>query len=193
MPKAWFPFALSACMCLLAGCSDPVPPPVVKANGEALEGLWEGEKNTIAAFKGVPFAAPPVGDLRWRAPQPHTAREGVQDASEFAPGCMQTTYTTDWYGRVAAAFGHDPDVAARPNGVSEDCLYLNIWSPQLEADADLAVMVWFHGGSNYGGWSYEPNYIGTRFAEKGVVLVSVAYRMGPVSYTHLTLPKKRIV
>jgi len=89
---------------------------------------------------------------------------------------------TDWYAGVAAAFGHGPEVAARPNGVSEDCLYLNIWSPQLDPEARLPVMVWVHGGSNKGGWSYEPNYIGTRLAEKNVVVVSIAYRLGPFGF-----------
>ncbi len=155
---------------------------MVTANGETLEGLWAGGNGTIAVFRGVPFAAPPVGDLRWRAPQPNQPRQGTQEATEFAAGCMQTTYTTDWYARVASAFGKGPKVAARPNGVSEDCLYLNIWSPQLDPAAKLPVMVWVHGGSNYGGWSYEPNYLGDQLAAKGVVVVSIAYRMGPFGF-----------
>jgi len=164
---------------MLSGCSqDEASGPVVHANGEELHGAWENSEGNIAVFRGVPFAAPPVGDLRWRAPREHIPRKGPQSATEFASGCMQTTYSTDWYARVAAAFGHGPEVAARPVGVSEDCLYLNIWSPQLDPEARLPVMVWVHGGSNKGGWSYEPNYIGTRLAEKGVVLVSIAYRLG---------------
>jgi len=168
---------------LLSGCSqDEASGPVVHANGEELHGAWEDGEGNIAVFRGVPFAAPPVGDLRWRAPQEHIPRPGPQAATEFAMACMQTTYSTDWYARVAAAFGHGPEVAARPVGVSEDCLYLNIWSPQLDPEARLPVMVWVHGGSNKGGWSYEPNYIGTRLAEKGVVVVSVAYRLGAFGF-----------
>jgi len=168
---------------LSTGCSqNDVSGPVVLANGEELHGIWEGEGNQIAVFKGVPFATPPVGDLRWRAPRPNTPRQGPQSAAEFAPGCMQTTYSTDWYARVAAAFGHGPEVAARPLGVSEDCLYLNIWTPELNPEAGLPVMVWVHGGSNKGGWSYEPNYIGTRLAEKGVIVVSIAYRLGAFGF-----------
>jgi len=173
------------CLLFLVACSDSVPPPMVVANGETLEGLWEGENGSIAAFKGVPFAAPPVGDLRWRTPLPNTPRTGRQDATEFAPGCMQTTYSTDWYARVAAAFGHKADVAGRPNGVSEDCLYLNIWTPALDAsrrDDKLPVFVWFHGGSNKGGWSYEPNYIGAELAKRGLVVVTVTYRLGPFGF-----------
>jgi para-nitrobenzyl esterase len=173
---------LLAISILFSGCSlDEASGPVVYANGEELHGAWEGE-GRIAVFRGVPFAAPPVGDLRWRAPVPHTPRPGPQSAVEFAPGCMQTSYSTDWYARVAAAFGHGPEFAARPDGVSEDCLYLNVWSPRLDPEARLPVMIWVHGGSNKGGWSYEPNYIGTRLAEKGVVVVTIAYRLGAFGF-----------
>jgi para-nitrobenzyl esterase len=180
LPITLFLFAIFP---FVSGCSShEAQGPVVFANGEELHGVWEGEESQIAAFGGVPFAAPPVGDLRWRAPLPNTPRPGPQSASEFAPGCMQTSYSTDWYARVAAAFGHGPEVAARPLGVSEDCLYLNIWTPQLDSEARLPVMVWVHGGSNKGGWSYEPNYIGTRLAAKGVVVVSIAYRLGAFGF-----------
>jgi len=180
MPVVLLVLAISL---LFAGCSqDELSGPVVFANGEELHGAWEDDEGRIAVFKGVPFAAPPVDDLRWRAPRPNTPRTGPQLAAEFASACMQTSYSTDWYARVAAAFGHGPEVAARPNGVSEDCLYLNIWSPQLDPEARLPVMVWVHGGSNKGGWSYEPNYIGTRLAEKNVVVVSIAYRLGPFGF-----------
>jgi len=173
-----------ACVQMLsAGCTkDRASTPVVTANGEVLHGLWAGTDGHIAAFKGIPFAAPPVGELRWRAPATPTPRKGPQMATAYAPGCMQTTYSTDWYARVAAAFDHGPEVAARPVGVSEDCLYLNVWSPQLDPNARLPVLVWVHGGSNKGGWSYEPNYVGERLAAKGAVVVSIAYRMGAFGF-----------
>ena len=79
---------------------------------------------------------------------------------------------------MAVAFGHGPENVGRFNDVSEDCLYLNIWTPALDPEAKLPVMVWVHGGSNVGGWSYEPNYVGDRLAARGVVVVSVAYRLG---------------
>ena len=88
----------------------------------------------------------------------------------------------DWYARVAAAFGHGPEVVERPLGFSEDCLYLNVWSPRLEPGADLPVMVFVHGGSNSGGWSYEPNYLGMNLAGRGAVVVTVAYRLGPFGF-----------
>jgi len=170
-------------MCVLAtGCEqhDQLTP-VVYANGEELLGAWENDEE-VAVFRGVPFAAPPVGDLRWRAPVANTARSGPQNATEFAPACMQTPYITDWYAGVAKTFGHGPESVGRPNGVSEDCLYLNIWSPQLNANAKLPVLVWVHGGSNKGGWSYEPNYIGANLAAKGVVVVTITYRLGAFGF-----------
>ncbi len=156
--------------------------PVVFANGEELHGSWENEGSGVAVFKGVPFAAPPVDELRWRAPVPNKPRGGPQMAVEFAPACMQTSYITDWYADVAKTFGHGPETVGRPKSVNEDCLYLNIWSPRPEPGADLPVMVWVHGGSNKGGWSYEPNYIGNKLAEKGVVIVTIAYRLGAFGF-----------
>jgi para-nitrobenzyl esterase len=98
----------------------------------------------------------------------------------------------DWYADVAEAFGHGPEVVGRPLGVSEDCLYLNVWSPDLSADARLPVMVYVHGGSNKGGWSYEPNYIGQNLAAKGVVVVTVAYRLGAFGFfSHRALDNDR--
>ena len=167
---------------VLGACTKSPPAPEVMANGETLQGAWTGSAEDIAVFKGVPFAAPPVGDLRWRAPRPHQPRPGMQAAQEFAPACMQTDYIVDWYARVAVAFGNKADVVGRPNGVSEDCLFLNIWTPSLAAGAKLPVMIYAHGGSNTGGWSYEPNYVGDRLAKRGVVVVSIAYRLGPLGF-----------
>jgi para-nitrobenzyl esterase len=167
---------------VLGACTKSPPAPEVTAGGETLQGAWAGVGGDIAVFKGIPFAAPPVGDLRWRAPRPHQPRQGAQAALEFAPACMQTDYIVDWYARIAVAFGNDAGVVGRPNGVSEDCLFLNIWTPSLAAGARLPVMIYVHGGSNKGGWSYEPNYVGDRLAKRGVVVVSIAYRLGPLGF-----------
>jgi para-nitrobenzyl esterase len=162
--------------------ADSVSAPVVKANGETLKGAWTGGGGRVAEFRGVPFAAPPTGDLRWRAPRPNTPRPGLIDATTFAPACMQGSSGVDWYVGVAAAFGHGEDVVARPRDISEDCLYLNIWSPRPDGGAKLPVMVFVHGGGNSGGWSYEPNYLGHRLASRGVVVVTIAYRLGPFGF-----------
>ncbi len=178
--QAKLPLIVLSISLLLAGCSKSAPE--VVANGETLQGVWDSAVPTVAVFRGVPFAAPPVGDLRWRAPQAHVARSGKVMAQEFAAACPQGAYMIDWYAKVAAAFGHGPAVVQGPNGESEDCLYLNIWTPNLLPEASLPVMIFVHGGANQGGWSYEPNYLGEQLAARGVVVVSIAYRLGPLGF-----------
>ncbi len=124
--------------------------------------------NGLVSFKGIPFAAPPVGVLRWKAPQPVKAWTGVKDASKFGASCMQD-----------AMF---PRVFGGPTEMSEDCLYLNVWTPAKAAGDALPVMVWMHGGGFVGGQTGVPLYDGTKLAEKGVVLVSVAYRLGAFGF-----------
>ena len=124
-------------------------------------------KDNVASFKGIPFAAPPTGDLRWKAPQAVKAWEGTKKTESFAPGCMQ--------GGGIAAGGSSPNV-------SEDCLYLNVWTAAKSRSEKLPVMVWIYGGGFAGGMTSIPTYDGTRFAQKGVVLVSVAYRVGAFGF-----------
>jgi para-nitrobenzyl esterase len=120
--------------------------------------------NGISSFKGIPFAAPPTGASRWKAPQPVKPWSGVKQASVYAPACVQD-----------ATF---PKLFGAPQALSEDCLYLNVWTPAKSASDVLPVMVWIYGGGFVGGQTSVPLYDGTRLAEKGVVLVSVAYRLG---------------
>jgi len=162
----------------VTGVAGAAPAPVVEVNGETLLGAFDGAHPQVASFKGIPFAAAPVGDLRWREPQPPTPRRGRQDARSFAAGCYQDDYNIDWYRDVGLAFGVQPTTFVNPV-FSEDCLYLNVWAPRLAPDARLPVMVWIHGGANRGGWSFEPNYQGARLAARGdVVVVTIAYRLG---------------
>jgi para-nitrobenzyl esterase len=126
----------------------------------------------------VPYAQPPVGPRRFRAPLPWLPEPGIRSAKAFAAGCMQDDYNTRWYRQVGAYFGAGAERFADPP-FSEDCLYLNIWSPQPEPSARLPVLVWFHGGSNKAGWSFEPNYQGARLASRGrMLVVTVGYRLG---------------
>ncbi len=152
------------------------PLPSVDAGGEVLEGKYV-EDGKVAAFLGVPFAEPPIGELRWRAPHPLVTTVERRDVTDFAPACMQSMRILDWYRYMAELFGASGDYYDDLE-VSEDCLYLNVWTPTLETDAKLPVMVWVHGGSNRSGWSYEPNYHGHKLAQRDVVVVSVAYRQG---------------
>jgi para-nitrobenzyl esterase len=156
----------------LAGCEQS---PSVTVDGELLVGKYVGEN--VTTFLGVPFAEPPVGELRWRAPQALTSKQERRDATEFAAACMQPMRILDWYRYMAETFGASPDYYEDLE-VSEDCLYLNLWTPTLDSDAKLPVMVWIHGGSNKSGWSYEKNYRGNVLAPQGVVVITVAYRQG---------------
>ncbi len=119
----------------------------------------------ISIFKGIPFAAPPMGDLRWKAPAPVEPWAGIKKADAFGPACMQ----------AARAMGNTAPV-------SEDCLYLNVWTPAKTQDEQLPVIFWIHGGGFSGGSTSTPMYDGTGFAKKGVVFVSVAYRLGPFGF-----------
>ncbi len=137
------------------------------------------ETTKVKAFLGVPFAAAPVGDLRWQAPQSFVPSAFAINVQAFAPACMQTDRIIKWYQDVIADFGGDPTQFDAPQ-FSEDCLYLNIWAPDMpEQDAaKLPVYVYLHGGSNIAGWSFEPNYVGAAMAQRGMIVVSVAYRLG---------------
>ncbi len=138
----------------------------VRTQAGLVQGTTEGD---VTVYKGIPFAAPPVGDLRWRAPQPPAAWKDVRDADKFAPACMQVPI-------VMPALGLD----ALP--VSEDCLYLNVWTPAKSPKDHLAVMVWIYGGGFTIGGTSLKQYDGENLAKKGVVLVSIAYRLGPFGF-----------
>ncbi len=171
----------------LTACAPAVPErPVVESAGSVYRGI-QSETRGVAAFFGVPFAAAAGGAQRWREPQPPPPGLDV-DASRFAAACMQGTHMVDWYRDLVADFGGEPDSFPVPE-FSEDCLYLNIWSPSPKPDAALPVMVWIHGGSHRGGWSHEPNYIGDALAARGVVVVSIAYRLDIFGFfSHPDLP-----
>ena len=177
-------YAVALLLLALIGCDRT---PTVDIDGEVLTGMYV-EDGKVAAFLGVPFAEPPVGDLRWRAPQSLATRVEHRDVTEFAPACIQTMRILDWYRWMAESFGGSVDEYDDLE-ISEDCLYLNIWTPALDSHAEMPVMVWIHGGSNKSGWSYEHNYHGHKLALEGVVVVSVAYRQGPFGFlSHPDLP-----
>jgi para-nitrobenzyl esterase len=141
-------------------------------------GIVEGaEANGVRVFKGVPFAAPPVGDLRWKAPQPAKDWTGVRQATQFGPRCMQRP-----------VFG---DMNFRSNGMSEDCLYLNVWTPAKSAGDRLPVLVYYYGGGYMAGDGSEPRYEGETMARKGIVALTVNYRLGVFGFfAHPELTKE---
>src|ERR1700675_4725886 len=124
----------------------------------------KGADGKIGIFKGMPFAAPPVGELRWKEPQPVAPWKGVRKATEFGARCMQARIYEDMVFR-------DP-------GPSEDCLYLNVWTPGISAKTKRPVMVWIYGGGFQAGSTSEPRQDGEHLAHKGVVIVSMNYRLG---------------
>jgi para-nitrobenzyl esterase len=126
-------------------------------------GLLQGvTENGVIVYKGVPYARPPLGELRWREPQPALPWKGPRKADAFAPACMQTGASMP--GETVPA-------------VSEDCLYLNIWAPQTGA-ANLPVIVWIYGGGYTNGSAAMPLYWGDRLSKKGAVVVTLGYRVG---------------
>lgn len=151
-------------------------PPTVRAAGETLEGAWLAPNEAV--FRGVPYAAAPVGDLRWRPPAPHPARPGKQSARAFGPACVQTDRLVVWEKSIAAAFGTQDKVDAALRDTSEDCLFLNVWTDSLNARSPAPVMVWIHGGSNVNGEGSSPWYDGRVLARRGVVIVTINYRLG---------------
>lgn len=143
----------------VAGFCEAQQPAPVKTDCGLIQGLSE---NGLTVYKGVPFAAPPVGELRWKAPQPMAKWEGVKQTTTFAPGAPQ---------------GQNLSF-----GKNEDCLYLNIWTPAKSANDRIPVLVWIHGGGFSAGAASEQLFYGEKLAKRGVVLVNIAYRLGSLGY-----------
>ena len=154
------------------------PPTVVTVDGETLQGEISEVSSPVATFKGLPYAAPPVGERRWRPPAPISPRDGVQTATEYGPACIQRPDDTPaWYRYIAETLGQDPALVPDLEPISEDCLHVNVWTANLGGEEPWPVMVWIHGGANTSGSPAEVGYDGTNLARKGVVVVSFNYRL----------------
>lgn len=149
-------FMLASVFTMLTANAQPA---AVKVNEGLLQGTFE---NSLTVYKGIPFAAPPVGKLRWCPPQPAAKWDGVRLADKFDPEPMQ---------------GGNP-----VSGKSEDCLYLNVWTPAKSPDSKIPVLVWIYGGAFNAGGTAEWAYNGANLAKKNVVLVSIAYRVGQLGF-----------
>lgn len=180
-PIAYWQRRLAQLLCLLcvaaylSSCDHPstdsatettMHAPIIETEQGRAEGYWAKSQQTIRAFKGLPFARPPVGHLRWRPPEPAQPWAGVRDATQPGAACWQA-YSDDAFVWTRGEFPR-----------SEDCLYLNVWT-QDTAEPKRPVMVWFHGGAHTGGFGHVDLFDGTALAELGVVVVTINYRLGP--------------
>jgi len=171
---------------LLAACATPMNGAAAQSSaGETSSNVVEtrlgavrgapGKVEGVTVFKGIPFAAPPVGELRWAMPQPAAAWTGVRDATQWGDSCVQNPAPERFPVNSATDMPDSP-------GISEDCLYLNVWTPAESADAKLPVMVWLYGGAYNEGGGSAPFSQGDNLAAKGVVMVTFNYRVGALGF-----------
>lgn len=156
-----FTFSISALMSMAQANTNAFAVQTNTQNG-MIEGNYD-TKSGIQTYFGIPFAKPPVGDLRWKDPQPLAPWKGVKETKHFGPRPMQVLI---W-----------GDMNSRSNGVSEDCLYLNVWTPATRNTKNLPVLVYFYGGGNVAGDASEPRYDGETMAKKGIVVITCNYRL----------------
>src|ERR1700722_5461186 len=149
----------------------------VQLDSGAISGI-SGTSAEVQVYKGIPYAAPPVGNLRWREPQPAAHWDGVRKADQFGAICTQPAFR-----------GAGPD--AKPPNTSEDCLFLNVWTSATSASDRRPVMVWIHPGGYQTGSGSTPGFDGEGLAKKGVVLVTINYRLGVFGFfSHPELTKE---
>ncbi|MEJ2542707.1 MAG: carboxylesterase family protein [Calditrichaceae bacterium] len=167
-------FLLLCMFLILISCDNSNP--VLTIDGGQIKGVKTPTTGTVA-YKGIPFAAPPVGDLRWKEPQPVLPWEGVMVADTYGDAAEQVTWDPEsFYGKEWRASGSVP--------FSEDCLYLNIWTPAAgQTDKKLPVAMWIHGGGYREGFAFEPEMDGGEdWASRGVILITVTYRLGVMGF-----------
>ena len=170
MPRHTLPLAIFSLLAPLLASAQIVHSVTVETG--QLRGTMSADRS-VEIFKGIPFAAPPVGDLRWKAPQPPKSWTGIRPADKFGSACLQTNVFGDIYFRDAQP--------------AEDCLNLNIWIPAGAAAKNLPVFLWFYGGGFVAGGNSEPRYDGEKLARKGVIVVEPNYRLGVFGF--LSLPE----
>ena len=158
--KTWM---TGLCLAVALGSAREAAADAVTDAG-VVSGVREGG---LTVYKGVPFAAPPLGELRWREPAPVAPWRGVRAAGDFAPACMQAGVSMP---------------GETPPKVSEDCLYLNVWTPARRPAERLPVLVWIYGGGFTNGSGAMPLYWGDQLARRGVVVVTFNYRVGALGF-----------
>ena len=162
---------LSIAAALIMGVSANAQTPILTIEGGQVQGVVTDDHSDVIVYRGIPYAAPPLGELRWKAPQPVVAWKGVKVCDTFGHPSYQAVhypggYPTEWgYGKEAP--------------YSEDCLYLNVWTKASgKVTKKLPVALWIHGGGYREGWGTEPEFDGQEWGAKDVVLVSINYRLG---------------
>src|SRR5262245_12111624 len=176
-PAARAPALRCGCILLVAAffqhaSSSPRAQEVVRIDTGLVQGVRLEAAPGLCVFRGLPSAAPPVGELRWRPPHPAAPWDGVRPAVEFGAACPQSPLVAFLSGEKLPA-------------TSEDCLYLNVWTSSPSAQESAAkrpVLVWIHGGGFVGGWAHMRPFDGAAFAAQGLVFVSVNYRLGPLGF-----------
>ena len=162
---------LSITVVLLLSCSGGEPNPVLTIEGGRIQGIQTLSEGVIV-YKGIPYAAPPTGSLRWREPQPVIPWEGIRIAGNFGAAAIQND-------QVPGSFYHKEFFAAGDPERSEDCLFLNIWTPAAgKPDRKLPVAMWIHGGAYTQGFGHEIEFDGEAWAKRDVILVTINYRLG---------------
>jgi para-nitrobenzyl esterase len=164
-------FMLAICLATISRAAvSPGAEETLRTDAGMISGQRVGDDGKVRVYKGIPFAAPPVGKLRWQPPQPPASWQGVRECKQFGFVCPQNSYPT---GSI---------YAQPPQPQSEDCLFLNVWTAAEKADEKRPVMVWIHGGALTRGSGSLGVYDGESLARKGVVLVTINYRLGPFGY-----------
>ncbi|MGB3795486.1 MAG: carboxylesterase family protein [Alteraurantiacibacter sp.] len=153
----------------------PIPDGLVTTANGRVQGITSDAVDGVTVFKGIPFAAPPVGDLRWEMPQPVANWDGVLMADQWGDSCIQNPAAQRFPVNSATDMPDSPET-------SEDCLYLNVWTPAENGNANLPVMVWLYGGAYNEGGGSSPFSAGDHLAEKGVVMVTFNYRVGSLGF-----------
>jgi len=167
--RLWISFSIFFlfAICPAPSLSQGIPQRTIESG--RISGLTTGESPAVHVFKGIPYAAPPIGGGRWSPPRPVAPWESVRECTRFGPACPQTDFLFRLYG-------------TKLDHTSEDCLYLNVWSPAGGGNEKRPVMFWVHGGGNIAGAASEPHYDGAALAKQGVVVVTINYRLGVFGY-----------